>query len=267
MKRKRATPKASPAGVFALVAVVLAGTALLVRWAPWEQRHRTEVAASNPPPAAVMASNLSLNLPPPDAPVIDTNDPAVLTNLGNEALGEGDLPRAIEFYRSALKLKPDDEEHHFNLAFALARSGGTDEAIRHYGEALRLFPDYTEAHNNLGNLLVLQRRFTNALGHFAEAVRLSPDNSSYYNNRGRCLALLGRPAEAIPDFQQALKLHTNYFEARFNLGSAHLVTSNYDAAIGEFSRVLEAMTNYQPALAGLEKARERKAASQPKPAP
>jgi Flp pilus assembly protein TadD len=66
---------------------------------------------------------------------------------------EGDLDGAIAAHRTALRLKPDDAEAHYNLGVALRAQGRRREAAREFREYLRLAPD------------------TPANGHYIEQVR------------------------------------------------------------------------------------------------
>ncbi len=61
----------------------------------------------------------------------------------------GRYDEAIDMYRKAIKIMPDDEKAHNNLGTLLAQQGGLDEAIEHFSEALRIKPDFVEAHGNL----------------------------------------------------------------------------------------------------------------------
>ncbi|HKS38472.1 MAG TPA: tetratricopeptide repeat protein, partial [Verrucomicrobiae bacterium] len=93
-----------------------------------------------------------------DAEFVDADKALEYLNRGNEMLRRGKIDEAAALYAAAVKITPDDEDAHYNLALALAKQGKLDEARKHYEEALRIYPDYSEAHNNLGNLLVGQGR-------------------------------------------------------------------------------------------------------------
>jgi tetratricopeptide (TPR) repeat protein len=61
------------------------------------------------------------------------------------------------------------------LATVLDQLGRTAAAIAEYRTALRLRPDYAEAHYNLGNALIHSHDLAVARAEFAEALRLKPD--------------------------------------------------------------------------------------------
>src|SRR5262249_11461179 len=57
-----------------------------------------------------------------------------------ELLGQPD--RAVEYYRNAIRLGAENFRHHCALAHACRTVGDTAAAERHYGEAMRLEPNW-----------------------------------------------------------------------------------------------------------------------------
>jgi tetratricopeptide (TPR) repeat protein len=197
-------------------------------------------------------TNASIRVPDPAT----LEDKAQAMTWGTEFLLRGHLSNGVAFYERALQLDPEDEEVHFNLAYAYSRQHRTNDAIHHYSEALKIFPDYVEAHNNLGNLLVTRRQFDEAIGHFSSALKLQPENASTLNNLGKCLAVQGRAQEAVAYFSDALRVNADYVEARFNLANALLALGRGLDAVVEFQAVLQARPDFPPALQGLDRARK-----------
>ncbi|MEA1895075.1 MAG: tetratricopeptide repeat protein, partial [Euryarchaeota archaeon] len=57
---------------------------------------------------------------------------------------------AIEYYKEAIRIDPDDAAARNNLGNLLKDQGRYDEAEKEYREAIRIDPNYGEAHVNLG---------------------------------------------------------------------------------------------------------------------
>jgi tetratricopeptide (TPR) repeat protein len=187
----------------------------------------------------------------------DDSDKATdLANRGTKLLDLGKVDEAVAVFKEAARLRPEDEDMHYNLALALARQGNREAAQTEYLEALRIYPDYTEAHNNLGNLLVAEGKFDDAITHFKEALKIAPDNASAHSNFGKALALQGKFTEAIPCFREALRLNPDFLEARNNLGRAYLAQKRIDEAIAEFTTILRRRPDFAPAQRGLSDARQ-----------
>ena len=71
----------------------------------------------------------------------DDDIAAVLLKKGDEALQKNDVAKAIEFYRKALKEKPNFPEAYFKLGNAAAKAGDKRKARRHLEECLRLIKE------------------------------------------------------------------------------------------------------------------------------
>ncbi len=214
--------------------------------------------------AATGGTNLAA--PAPGASPETDKDRAVrLFITGTELLTAQKLSNAVEVFEASLKLDPDSEDTHYNLAFTLARMGRTDDAIRAYREALRVFPDYAEAHNNLGNLLKNQGKLEEAIVELNAALKINPDHSSAHNNLGVALAQLGRLDEAVLHFSKATQLQSDYVDAHYNLGTAYMTLGRHAEAIAEFNSTLRLQPDFQPGMRALFRARQAQALLQPPP--
>lgn len=190
---------------------------------------------------------------------LDVDKASELLNRGTELLGQGKISEAIELYQTAIKLNPEDEDAHYNLAIALGRHGQHDAAIKEYQEALRIYPDYTEAHINLGNLLVARKQIPEAIQHFREALKIAPDSASAHNNLGNALGREGNLDAAIDSFKEAVRLKPDYIEARFNLANSYLAKLRPAEAEAEFSEILRLKPDFELARLGLQRAQQLKA--------
>lgn len=133
--------------------------------------------------------------------------PALASVLNNRGVAyversqEGDLTRAIDDFRQAIRLDPEFSAAHLNLAIVLLRENpdNVDEAIGLLVQAENLEPDSPGVQNALCWDLSLASRPDQALTHCDRAVQL--DRTGYSNDsRGVALAMLGRYEEAVGEF-------------------------------------------------------------------
>jgi tetratricopeptide (TPR) repeat protein len=87
-------------------------------------------------------------------------------------------PLAVESFRQAIELKPDDAVAHYNLGHALLKSGEEQAALEAFRNAVRCQPDYADAHTNLGKLLLQWGRRSEAVEHLERAARLAPHDAT-----------------------------------------------------------------------------------------
>ena len=95
---------------------------------------------------------------------------------------------SVTLFEHALAAGWESPPAHYNLGYALAQRGRTAEAIDHYRQALRLKPDEAKTHDNLGLLLAEQGQTAAAIAHLREALRLKPDFPGALNNLAWILA-------------------------------------------------------------------------------
>ena len=145
---------------------------------------------------------------------------ASYNNLATAYRERGDLPRAIELYRTALSLDPNYAQAHSNIGSALAASGEPDRAIEHYREAIAADPDTGDLRFNYGNALLAANHYAEAAEQFGFAVRAWPEDAEAHNNLGIALASAGSMADAAEAFREAVRLDPAGPRAHRNLGIA-----------------------------------------------
>ncbi len=131
---------------------------------------------------------------------------------------QGELEKAIHFYKLSIEEKPTAKAHTF-LGWALSHDGKYGEAITECLEAIKLDPDYGNPYNDIG---------------------------VYYIEKGMY-------DEAIPYLKKAIeaKNYKNYEFAHFNLGRIYVIKGMYYKAREKFEKALEINPNYIPAAISL----------------
>jgi Flp pilus assembly protein TadD len=119
----------------------------------------------------------------------------------------GEHARALEVWREALRLEPDDARPHNNLGVTLTRLGRQREALESYRRAIELDARYTSAHFNLGAAQWSLGDFAGALRSWEEAARLSSGNDpEILDMLAGAYVASGRKAEAEATARKALQL-------------------------------------------------------------
>jgi spermidine synthase len=156
---------------------------------------------------------------------------------------------AIDCYRKALKLDPEDPRVHNNLGIILASRGELSEATDHYNEALEFFPDSFEIHNNLGVALQSQGRLNEAVEHYRKALDMNPDSAELHNNLAYILVTNPNPTErnvidAVGHAQRAVELtHYQNSTALNTLAKAYAAAGQFDKAVETAQKALTLASN------------------------
>ncbi len=147
---------------------------------------------------------------------------------------------------------------HVYLGAALAREGKADLAIEHYRMALTIAPDNLAALNNLGTMLASDQsapgnsgKVEEAISCFGRAQQIDPASKLSYYNLGVALFRKGETEQAIAQYRKALEIDPNFSDAHLNLGNALRKTGHIDEAIDHLRKAVKITPDYAPAYASL----------------
>ncbi len=165
--------------------------------------------------------------------------PLIYINRGNAYTDLRWYHYAIEDYRTAIKLNPDNPKAYYNMGLAYDEKGSINEASYYYQQALKLKPDYPQALSNLGIIYGKRGRFEEATELFKKALNIAPDDTITLFNLGLAYEELAKgyelqamsheqlaksteqsaksrelTAKAIETYQKVLKLDPDNAQAR-----------------------------------------------------
>jgi tetratricopeptide (TPR) repeat protein len=145
--------------------------------------------------------------------------------------------KAIEDYRSALKIDDLQAGAHYNLAQCMRRVNLREPAVKEYRRSIELDPWMVEAYNNLGITLRELGHRDEAIVEFKRAIAKEPRYRRAYNNLGASYAEAGQMDQAIAVFRETTQRFPDYPQGYKNLAMAY-------ASIREPAPALEAMRRY-----------------------
>ena len=137
-----------------------------------------------------------------------------ISGVANSALESYNT--AIETYRKALKLDPENAEFYGNMGNAFRRKGDLDAAVRCYWKALQIQPDSAALYYNVGNALPIKGEFESAIRNFKNALRIDLNNSEAWNNKGDALRGQGKLNAAIESYDKTIEISPDHMDARYN---------------------------------------------------
>lgn len=121
---------------------------------------------------------------------------SLYASMGEVYFLAGDLVKAEESLKSAVRSNPDQPNIHYNLAQIYDVSGRTEDAIKEYRLETDRNPANYLAFHNLGILYIEKNEFENASLCFETVVRLNPRDPSGYVQLASVYRKLGRVQEA-----------------------------------------------------------------------
>ncbi len=165
-------------------------------------------------------------------------------SLLNAQAGTGQVDKAVQTGREAVRRWPALYLAHFNLANALRRQPKPDAAVRaeaerEYRAALALFPRHAESSRNLALLLLEQRRGKDARAVLEESAARGVDDSDLALLRGSVAALEGDLDAADRAFARAVELDPGSAVAWESRGKLAYQRGDRRAAVRWYREALE----------------------------
>jgi tetratricopeptide (TPR) repeat protein len=168
-------------------------------------------------------------------------------NLGYAYKSQGNIVKAIENYKIALKINPNFDYAHNNLGVALESQGHFDKAIEHYERAIKINPNYSWPYYNLGHIYQLQNQMEKAIEYYQIAIREDPIFSNAYYNLGQIYQSQGRMENAIKHYKTAIEFNPFYYDAYNNLGIVYKYQGFIDKAIEQYRLALKVKPDFKNA--------------------
>jgi len=166
-------------------------------------------------------------------------DAVIHRELGYHHYLAGDLPAAIEAYRIASTLDPDDPSLWASLGGLRLASGDAAGAEKAFARSLEIEPGYA-ALSNMGTLRFEQGRHAEAAGLFRQAAALNPEDFRVVGNVGDALsAVPATAAQAAEAYRRAAGMAERYLAIKPDDGEALAWLAWYRANLGEHAAARE----------------------------
>ncbi len=150
---------------------------------------------------------------------------------------------AIEAYRHAAQLIPEDPEPHLSSGPLLEAQNRYADAEHEYKQAFALDPSSSDALTGMANIYMRGHRFTEAEETLRKLVALRPNDAGAHMQLGRMFAADGQNEPAIAELQVALKLAPNDPSVQHDLADLYVNAKKYEQAEAQYRSLLTAKPN------------------------
>jgi tetratricopeptide (TPR) repeat protein len=150
----------------------------------------------------------------------------------------GDSVNAASSYQTAVEQKADYYDAYVTLGLLYAARRDS-LAVEYYTSALSLRPNSPEALYNLAIYYQDNGKPKKAFAIYNELNKLGPNEGAFHNKGYIYLVYLGQYDKAIPEFDSALHINTKYVEAYHNRGLAYRELKKYREARADFKAALK----------------------------
>ncbi len=126
---------------------------------------------------------------------------------------------AIDFYNSALSIRPQSTEALYNKGVFCQEHEMIDMALQCYDQIILINPNHPNAHYNKGFVkLEYLQDYAEAIKDFTKAIEVAPNFYQAYYNRGYCYELMDDKRNALSDYNSSLNLNPDFSLAALGKG-------------------------------------------------
>ena len=138
---------------------------------------------------------------------------------------------AEQGYLSIIKDQPDYAPAYEGLGRAYYAAGNMEKAEESFRQALKINPRSWQAENHLGIVKDRLKKHDEAIAHYRAAIAIKPDSGLLYNNLGMSYYLKGDSEKAVLAFNEALAKGETGEKVSNNLAQAYIGLKRYDEAL------------------------------------
>jgi Flp pilus assembly protein TadD len=161
---------------------------------------------------------------------IQPQDVDAQLSLGRAYADRGQYELAIDWYKAALRLKPDSALAYGRMGYVYGELGRHDDAVKALRQAISLDPSDYRDYSNLGLAYDHLSRYDEAIEVHQQAVRLKPGEAILHNNFGYTLINAKRYEDAVRTLEEAVRLAPDSDLSHYNLSRAYYLKGDREQA-------------------------------------
>lgn len=166
-----------------------------------------------------------------------------LLEEGKTYYNNGEYDKAIEIFKKAVELNPNDDDSWRLLGNSYNRNGQIEEAIKYYLKAAELNPDDSRNWFNLGISYSNNEQYKEAINSFLKVVELNPDDSYSWYGLGNSYIKNKQVEDAIKSLLKATELNSNDYQSWLDLAIYYIHNEQYEEAIEPLLKAIELNPN------------------------
>jgi len=189
----------------------------------------------------------------------EKEDPVTrLLSSGDELIRSGEFNKALEKYKEALEMEPENPECNYKVGVGNYLLGNYSKALNYFQKAVDLDPSHYKALNNLGYLYEKEDKFKKATRYYERAIKANPDYFKARYNLGRVLYNQGQVDKAEKVVRELVELKPGYDRGFYLLGLILETQEDFTEAAQAYKEALKLSSNANTnAAEGLKRIRAR----------
>jgi tetratricopeptide (TPR) repeat protein len=179
------------------------------------------------------------------------NDAQAAYSLGNAYFDASRYPEARDAYQRAIQLDPAAADAYTNLGLTQRVLGDNEAAIDNYRTALTIAPDDEVTLQNLVSVLQADGRVAETVAPLARLTELRPEDTAFLTEYALTFEALGRFDEAAQVYTRVILKRPDDLQVHYALGRCYFELDRWEDAIGAWQSVVTFDPNFGEAHSGL----------------
>lgn len=163
----------------------------------------------------------------------------LLTYSGYCYMNQRNSQKALQVFKKAIALDPQNDAACFFLANEYLQIGKTKEMKNYLHKALKINPNLVVAMRMLGENYKDEGNIKKALVQYKNIVNKLPNSAYYRFQYYKALDMAGDHEEACKQIKMLIKLEPDFKLNILRLGDTYLKQKKYEAAINEYSKLIQ----------------------------
>jgi tetratricopeptide (TPR) repeat protein len=157
-----------------------------------------------------------------------------------EAGVAGNPESQLSNLEALVALFPEDERAHTTLGnFFFFNQQDYERAVNVYRTAIKINPDFAPPYNQLGYALRFIGDYSAAEEVFRRYTELIPDQPNPYDSYAELLMKMGRFEESISGYERALEIEPTFVASYIGIGNNQIFMSQFEQARSTFAKIDE----------------------------
>ncbi len=168
---------------------------------------------------------------------------AIFATMGNDLLIRGETGAAIEYFKKAAAVKPNDPDSYCNLGFAFLKARQFFKAVEMFKHALHLDPNHIKSSENLRITHGIIQKLNTEIAALEKKCLSNPDDVSLLKKLGRVYHRRGETEKALGCFFKVLMIDDSEIDAMNDIALIYTQEKKYGDAITFFNKILAIAPN------------------------
>ncbi len=176
------------------------------------------------------------------SPLIKKDLKAVnLTEEADSYMKSGDVAKAADLYREALKLNPNNKKALLNLSAIYFQIGNIQSSKKLLKRLIRLDPSCKDAYNNLAVIYMQEGKIKEAIALLNKVLEMDPMDKSALFNISVAYEKEGMLKKALDHLKKGIQLYPKEYRFYLSMGVIYYNKGNIDEAYTYLSKAYELM--------------------------